>query len=119
MNAFEDARVDHVRGRIREAGIRARLLHRRRIGGGHREAHFIGPKEQGKSTDCGSGDVVGTRGVIWIIGSIDQRLPIRVTDGFGIAIVVAFLNTRNGSPKDVVALAVKRGDHSIGHRQVS
>lgn len=53
VDSLVDARVDHVRGGIREAVVRGHLC-------------------------CGAGDVVCPGGVVRIVWIIDQWLPVRV-----------------------------------------
>jgi len=120
VNAFPDAGVDHVMGRIREALIRdCRHL---RVGEcvicSHREGHFVGPEEEGEHTGYGAGDVVRPGGVVGIVRNVDQGQPIRVTDRLWVTVIVGFVNGRVWPPKMVVEFGVPGGDDRIAHRQV-
>src|SRR5882724_3122001 len=118
MDALVDAGIDHVRGRIREAVVRASLLDSRRIGCSHGKGLLVCFKVEGKHAGYGAGGVVGARGVVGIVGVVDQWLPIQVADGYRVAVVVAFLNGGEGPPKNIVEFGVPSGDPRIGHGHV-
>jgi hypothetical protein len=78
VDAFVDSRINHILGRILEVAVRARLLDGYWVGCSHREDHFVRPEEERQHTGHRTGDAVCARGVIRVIGRVDERLPLGV-----------------------------------------
>jgi hypothetical protein len=72
VDAFPDARIDHIMGRIRETVVRACSLDGEWVRCRHREGHFVGPEEEGQGTGYGAGDVVGSGSVVGIVRIVGQ-----------------------------------------------
>ena len=118
VDAFPDARIHHVMSHIREPVIVERLHWRCAVCGVQSEVHFVGAEEKREAAGPGAGDVVGSRSVLGIVRGVDEWLPIRVADGVRVAVVVTFLNGRDWSPEDEVALTVPSSDGRISYRQI-
>jgi hypothetical protein len=119
VDALVDADVDHILGRVREAPIRAHILHildGRGVGTRDQEGELVSPEEEPEHTGDGSRHIVCARSVVRIVRGVDQRLPVRVAGRPPVAVVVSLPNGRDGPPVGVAVLAVPGGDCSIGHR---
>src|SRR5207248_11624813 len=109
-HAVPDAPMHHVMSHIRQPVIVDRLHWRCGVCGVQSEVHYVGAEQKREAAGPGAGDVVGSRRALGIVRGVDERLPIRVADGIRVAVVVTFLNGRDWSPEDEVALTVPSSD---------
>ena len=117
MDALVDADIDRIPGQIREAVIRARVRVSLRMLAEDREGHPIRPEEEFQRAGQRASRVIGARGVVRIVGRIEQRFPGRVARRPRVAVIVALPDGRDRSPEDVVNLTVPSGNERIGDRQ--
>ena len=117
MDALVDADIDRIPGQIREAVIRVRVRVSQRVLAEDRESDMVRPEEELQRSGQRANRVIGARGVVRIVWSIEQRFPGRVAGRPRVAVIIAFLDGCDRSPKDVVNLIVPSDDERIGHRQ--
>ena len=114
VNPLVDADVDHIVSHIRKAVVRFRLVDR---GARDCEGHPVS-EEALQRARHGARKIVCTRRVLRIGRCGKQREPGGVASGSRVAIVVPFLNGRDGAPEEVVPLVAPRGDGCVGCRHV-
>jgi hypothetical protein len=82
-----------------------------------REGHVVRPEEELERAGQRTNHIIGTRGVLRIVGCIEQWFPGRVASRLRVAVIVALPNGGDRSPEDVVTLTVPSGDDRISDRQ--
>src|SRR6266403_3367519 len=102
MEAVVDADIDHIGCHVRETIIGARFFGGLRVVAGDCEGHVVLPEEERERAGQRAGDTVGAGGIVGIGRGVQKRLPRGVTGRRRIAVVLALLDGRDRSPKNIV-----------------
>lgn len=99
MDALLDADIDRIPGQLREAVIRARVWISLRVLAEDRKGHVVRPEEELERAGQRTNHHIGTRGVLRIVGRVEQWFPGRVASRLRVAVIVTLLDGRDRSPK--------------------